>query len=78
LCVVLGLLVRYRDVRALLTTPDVDRARARRLGGAVVFCGLLTVPLAAALWFRAETAVVVTLALGTSVVSLLAVGVAYR
>lgn len=76
--VVLGWLVRYRDRRELLTTPDVSRERARRLGGAAMWAGLLLcLPLAGVLLGAGEASIAVA-ALGGSVVTLLIVALAYR
>ncbi|WP_135851915.1 hypothetical protein [Halorussus salinus] len=77
-CVALGWLIRYRDRRDLLTTPDVDRETGGRLGAAAMLSGLLVLPLAPALWVGASDALVVGIALGGGVGSLLAVAVAYR
>jgi hypothetical protein len=65
---------RVEDVK----TPDVDRTTARRLGGAAMLCGFLLVPPALAIWTRADADLAVGLALGGSVVGLLAVAFAYR
>jgi len=78
LCLVLGWLVRYRDRHELLTVPDPDPRTARRLGGAVMICGVLLLPLAPALWFGVGDALVVVLALGGSLAGLVAVAVAVR
>jgi hypothetical protein len=78
LCVGLGWLVRYRDRRELLTTPTVDRETARRLGGAVIVCGVLLAPLAPAIWFDVGDEVLALLALGGSLVATLAVALAVR
>ncbi|WP_066414311.1 hypothetical protein [Halorubrum aethiopicum] len=76
--VLLGWLVRYRDRRELLTTPNVDRERARRLGAAAMLTGgLLCVPLAAVLFGAGESTVAVAV-LATAVLSTLAVAAAYR
>ncbi|OYR44959.1 MULTISPECIES: hypothetical protein [unclassified Halorubrum] len=76
--VALGWLVRYRDRRDLLTTPDVSRERARRLGGAAIWAGLLLcLPLVGVLLGASEASIVVA-ALGGSVVTLLLVALAYR
>lgn len=77
LCIVLGWLIRYRDRRELLTTPNVDRATARRLGGAAILCGGLVLPLAPAIWLRAGPGLLLGIALGGSFVSLFAVAYAY-
>jgi len=77
-CVALGWLVRYRDRRDLLTTPDVDRETAARLGGAAIACGLVVAPLAPAIWFEANSTVVAGIGLGGSVFGVLAVAYAYR
>jgi len=78
LCIVLGWFVRYRDRRELLTTPDVDRDTARRLGAAAILCGVLVLPLAPAIWVDAGPAVVLGVAVGGFVVTTLAVGLASR
>ncbi|UIO99736.1 hypothetical protein Hbl1158_14625 [Halobaculum sp. CBA1158] len=77
-CLALGWLVRYRDRRELLTIPNADRETARRLGAAVMGCGLLLLPLIPAVWLDAGDAVVAALALGTSLLALVAVAVAVR
>ncbi|MFC6786649.1 hypothetical protein ACFQFH_12375 [Halobaculum halobium] len=77
-CFVLGWLVRYRGRSELLTVPNASPETARRLGGAVLICGALLLPLAPALWFGASDAVVVLLALGGSFLGLVAVAVAAR
>ncbi|UPV73014.1 hypothetical protein M0R89_10680 [Halorussus limi] len=77
-CATLGWLIRYRDRRDLLTTPGASRKTARRLGAAAMLCGFLVLPLAPAIWFGASAALVVGLAVGGALGSLVAVGVAYR
>jgi len=77
-CVALGWLVRYRDRRDLLTTPDVDRETGARLGGAAMLCGVLVAPLAPAIWFGASEAVVAGIGLGGCVLGLFAVAWSYR
>ncbi|TKX78479.1 hypothetical protein EXE53_20980 [Halorubrum sp. SD626R] len=74
----LGWLVRYRDRRELLTTPDVSRERARRLGGAAMATGvLLCFPLVGVLLGASETVIAaVTLFVGGMVGGLVAL--AYR
>lgn len=78
LCIGLGWLIRYRDRRDLLTTPEVPRTTARRLGGAAILCGFLVLPLGVAIWLRVSSEILVSIALGESVVSLLVVAYAYR
>lgn len=74
----LGWLVRYRDRRELLTTPDVSRERGRRLGGALVVTGaLFCLPLAAVLIEPGTDALVLSV-VGTSTVSVLLIAAAYR
>ncbi|EMA62427.1 hypothetical protein [Halorubrum lipolyticum] len=74
----LGWLVRYRDRRELLTTPDVSRERARRLGGAAMWAGtLLCLPLAGVLLGASESAVAIAALGGTAVAGLL-IALAYR
>jgi hypothetical protein len=76
--VTLGWLVRYRDRRELLTTPNVSRERARRLGGAAMWAGgLLCLPLAGILLGAGE-AVVAVAALSVAAVTTLLVAFAYR
>ncbi|MFC7324005.1 hypothetical protein ACFQMF_05335 [Halorubrum rutilum] len=76
--VVLGWLVRYRDRRELLTTPDVSRERARRLGGAAMLTGaLLCLPLAGVLLGASESAIAAA-ALGVAAVAGLLIALAYR
>jgi hypothetical protein len=78
LCFVLGWLVVVRDRRALLTTPNVDRETARRLGLVSVLCGVLILPLAPLIWVGVDEVFFVVVAFGISFVVLLAVAVAYR
>jgi tellurite resistance protein TehA-like permease len=78
LCVVLGWLVAVRDRREMLTTPNVDRETARRLGYVSILCGVLVLPFAPLIWFGADEVVFVVVALGSSFVALLAVAFAYR
>jgi len=76
--ITLGWLVRYRDRRELLTTPDVSRGRARRLGGAAMWTGaLLCLPLAGVLLGASESDIAVA-ALGVTVVACLLVALASR
>ncbi|GAA0513294.1 hypothetical protein SAMN04488066_11259 [Halorubrum aquaticum] len=76
--VLLGWLVRYRDRRELLTTPNVDRERARRLGGAAMLVGgLLVVPLAAVLLGAGDRTMAVS-TVAVAVLSTLLVAFAYR
>ena len=77
LCVGLGWLVRYRDRRELLTTPNVSRERGRKLGAAAIVCGLLVLPLAPLIWIEASEEAVVTVAVGVSIVALVLVATAY-
>jgi len=77
-CLVLGWLVRYRGRFELLTVPNATPETGRRLGAAVMVCGVLLLPLAPALWLGASDAVVVLLALGGSFLGLVAVAVAAR
>ncbi|USZ69135.1 hypothetical protein NGM10_05200 [Halorussus salilacus] len=78
LCVALGWLIRYRDRRELLTTPDVDRETAEQLGASVIVCGLLVFPLAPAVWFGVGEAVVAGLGLGGALLSVLVIAWGYR
>ena len=78
LCVGLGWLVRYRDRRDLLTTPDVDRKTARRLGGVAMACGGLVFALFPLVWLEVATETIALFAIGSSVVVLVAVAFAYR
>ncbi|WP_327053863.1 hypothetical protein [Halomicrococcus gelatinilyticus] len=78
LCIVLGWFIRCRDRRELLTSPDVDRDTARRVGGAAILCGVLALPLAPAIWVDAGPAVVLAIAAGGFVATTLAIGLAYR
>ncbi|WP_206731743.1 hypothetical protein [Halorubrum amylolyticum] len=76
--IVLRWLVRYRDRRELLTTPDVSRERARRLGGAAMWTGaLLCLPLAGVLLGASESEIAVA-ALGVTAVAGLLIALAYR
>jgi len=76
--VALGGLVRYRDRREILTTPNADRERASRLGGAVMWVGaLLSVPLTAVLLEAGELAIAAA-ALSVAAVSTVLVAAAYR
>jgi len=76
--VVLGWLVRYRDRREILTTPNVSRERARRLGGAAMGAGaLLCLPLAGVLLGASESEIAAA-ALGVASVSGLLIALAYR
>jgi len=76
--VALGWLVRYRDRRELLTTPDVSRERARRLGGAAMWAGaLLCLPLAGILLGASESAIAAA-TLGVAAVAGLLIALAYR
>jgi len=76
--VVLGWLVRYRDRREILTTPNVSRERARRLGGAAMWTGaLLCLPLAGVLLGASESEIALA-ALGVAAVSGLLIALAYR
>jgi hypothetical protein len=76
--VALGWLVRYRDRRELLTTPDVSRERARRLGGAAMWAGaLLCLPLAGVLLGASESAIAAA-TLGVAAVTGGVVALAYR
>lgn len=78
LCIVLGWLVRYRDRRDLLTTPNVDRKTARRLGGVAMACGGLVLALVPLVWLEVAAETIALFALGSSVVVLFAVAFAYR
>ncbi|MFC7213787.1 hypothetical protein ACFQO4_06795 [Saliphagus sp. GCM10025334] len=78
LCFGLGWAVRRYDRRDLLTTPNVDRETGKRLGTAVMLCGVLVLPLAGAVWIEVDAGLVVLLAAGSSLASLLAIGIAYR
>lgn len=78
LCIVFGWLVRYRDRRELLTTPDVDRTTAHRLGGVAILCGVVVLPLGPAIWLQASPGLLFGIALGGSFVSLFAIAYAYR
>jgi hypothetical protein len=78
LCLVLGWLVVVRDYRTLLTTPNVDRETARRLGLVSGLCGVVILPLAPLIWVGADEVFFVVVAFGSSFVVLLAVAVAYR
>jgi hypothetical protein len=78
LCVVLGWLVAVRDRRELLTTPNVDRETARRLGYVSMLCGVLLLSIAPLIWFEADEVFFVVVALGSSFIVLLAVALAYR
>ncbi|PAU84169.1 hypothetical protein CK500_06970 [Halorubrum salipaludis] len=74
----LGWLVRYRDRRELLTTPDVSRERARRLGGAAMWTGtLLCLPLAGILLGATESEIAGA-ALGAAAVAGVLIALAYR
>jgi len=74
----LGWLVRYRDRRELLTTPNVTRERARRLGGAAMWAGaLLCLPLAGILLGASESEIAVA-ALGVAAVTGVLIALAYR
>ncbi|WP_206664905.1 hypothetical protein [Halorubrum salsamenti] len=76
--VALGWLVRYRDRRELLTTPDVSRERARRLGGAAMWTGaLLCLPLVGVLPGASESEMAAT-ALGVTAAAGLLIAFAYR
>ncbi|WP_049982301.1 hypothetical protein [Halorubrum sp. BV1] len=76
--VALGWLVRYRDRRELLTTPNVSRERARRLGGAGMWVGaLLCLPLAGVVLGASETAITAA-TIGAAATSGLLVALAYR
>ena len=76
--VALGWLVRYRDRRELLTTPDVSRERARRLGGAAMWTGaLLCLPLAGVLLGASESAIAAA-TLGVAAAAGLLIALAYR
>ena len=77
LCVGLGWLVRYRDRRELLTTPNVSQERGRKLGAAAIACGVVILPLAPLIWIEASEAVLVTMALGVSIATLVLVAPAY-
>ncbi|MFD1571105.1 hypothetical protein [Halorubrum laminariae] len=75
---VLGWLVRFRDRRELLTTPDVSRERARRLGGATIWVGtLLCLPLVGVL-AGASDAAVAGATLSVAAVASVLVALAYR
>lgn len=76
--VALGWLVRYRDRREILTTPNVSREQARRLGGAAMWTGaLLCLPLTGILLGASESALAVS-TLGVTAVSGLLIALAYR
>ena len=77
LCIVLGWFVRYRDRRELLTSSEVDRDTARRLGASAILCGVLVLPLAPAIWVDASPAVVLGIAAGGFFLTTLAIGLAY-
>jgi hypothetical protein len=78
LCVTLGVAIRYGDRRELLTTRQANRETARRVGGAVVLCGLLVVPLAPAIWFEWGPVVVLGAVFGGTFLSLVALAYAAR
>ncbi|WP_312911238.1 hypothetical protein [Natronosalvus caseinilyticus] len=78
LCIGLGWAVRRYDRRDLLTTPNVDRETGKRLGTAAMLCGVLVLPLAGALWLEVDAGLVVLLATGAGLASLLSIGIAYR
>ncbi len=77
LCIILGWLIRYRDRRDLLTTPNVDRPTAHRLGGVAILCGILVLPLAPAIWVGVEPVVLLGVTFGATLISLTAVVYAY-
>lgn len=77
-CFALGWLIRYRDRRELLTTPNVDRPTARRLGGVAMVCGASILALAPALWFEVGPGLLLGIAVGGSIICLLGFAYAYR
>lgn len=78
LCVAIGWLIRYRDRRELLTTPDADRETAEQVGASAIVCGLLVLPLAPAIWFEAGDALVGGLAAGGALLTFVVIAWAYR